>query len=229
MTTKLFIPVILILFSLSGCTRGCSKLFDKFHKDKSQYEDTELIVVEEDENGGYAQDSDIPYEEYIIDEDGNEVPYVTELEIIERVEPDIDIALEDTRPTATADLAAEVITEIETKPATPAVERPTNMSMVETKPQFPGGDAAMYSWLSSNISYPAQAQEEGASGKVTVSFIVEKDGSLTDVKVVRGKHPALDKEAVRVVKAMPKWQPGRNNGEAVRVSYMLPVTFKLQN
>lgn len=103
-----------------------------------------------------------------------------------------------------------------------------SMAYVEQKPLFPGGDAEMMKWLGSNINYPPQAAEEGVSGKVTVQFVVEKDGSISGVKVVRGKHPALDAEAVRVVKKMPKWTPGRNNGAPVRVTYMLPVTFRLQ-
>jgi protein TonB len=83
-------------------------------------------------------------------------------------------------------------------------------------------------WLGENISYPAAASEEGVEGRVTVQFIVEKDGTVSNVIVVRGKHPALDAEAVRVVKKMPKWTPGRNNGQPVRVTYNLPVTFRLQ-
>lgn len=108
-------------------------------------------------------------------------------------------------------------------------DTPLNMAMVDEVPNFPGGDAAMYRWLSANLVYPAEAQEEGVSGKVIVSFIVEKDGSLSNVQVVRGKHPALDKEAVRAVKAMPKWNPAINNGTFVRVTYMLPISFKLQD
>lgn len=103
---------------------------------------------------------------------------------------------------------------------------PMNMAMVEQKPSFPGGDGEMVKWIADNIIYPSEVAEEGVTGKVTVSFIVEKDGSITDIKVVRGKHPALDAEAVRVVKKMPKWIPGRNNGEPVRVTYMLPIPFK---
>jgi TonB family protein len=105
---------------------------------------------------------------------------------------------------------------------------PVNVAMVEQKPSFPGGDAAMKKWLGENISYPAAAYEEGVEGRVTVQFIVEKDGSLSNVQVVRRKHPALDAEAVRVVNEMPKWTPGRNNGQPVRVTYNLPVTFRLQ-
>jgi protein TonB len=78
------------------------------------------------------------------------------------------------------------------------------------------------------MNYPAAAAEEGVSGKVTVQFIVEKDGSITNVHVVRGKHPALDAEAKRVVSKMPKWTPGRNNGQPVRVTYNLPVNFQLK-
>lgn len=107
-------------------------------------------------------------------------------------------------------------------------EQPMNIAMVEQKPQFPGGEGEMYKWLGANIVYPPAAAEEGVSGRVVVEFVVGKDGSITNVRVVRPRHPALDKEAVRVVKAMPKWIPGRNNGQPVKVTYTLPVTFKLQ-
>ncbi len=109
-----------------------------------------------------------------------------------------------------------------------AEEQPMNIAMVEQKPEFNGGEAAMYKWLSDNIVYPSAASEEGVQGRVVVEFVVGKDGSITNVRVVRPRHPALDKEAVRVVKAMPKWIPGRNNGQPVKVTYTLPVTFKLQ-
>ncbi|MDE6396642.1 MAG: energy transducer TonB, partial [Muribaculaceae bacterium] len=82
---------------------------------------------------------------------------------------------------------------------------------VEIRPSFPGGEAEMYKFIATNIKYPATAVEEGVSGRVIVTFVVEKDGSLSNVKVLRGKHPDLDKEAVRVVKAMPKWIPGERN------------------
>ncbi len=107
-------------------------------------------------------------------------------------------------------------------------EQPMSIAMVEQKPQFPGGEAAMYKWLSDNIVYPPAAAEEGVSGRVVVEFVVGKDGSISNVRVVRSRHTALDKEALRVVKAMPNWIPGRNNGQPVKVTYTLPVTFKLQ-
>lgn len=114
----------------------------------------------------------------------------------------------------------------ETKPV--EEEKVYNIAMVEQKPEFVGGEAAMYKWLSENIVYPSAASEEGVQGRVVVEFVVGKDGSITNVRVLRPRHPALDKEAVRVVKAMPKWIPGRNNGQPVKVTYTLPVTFKLQ-
>lgn len=103
-----------------------------------------------------------------------------------------------------------------------------NTANVQQVPEFPGGDAAMYKWISEHLVYPAAASEEGVSGRVTVEFVVSKTGAIENVRVVRGRHPALDKEALRVVKAMPKWNPGRNNGQPVKVTYILPVTFKLQ-
>lgn len=107
-------------------------------------------------------------------------------------------------------------------------EEPVSIAMVEQKPEFPGGEAEMYKWLSNNIVYPSAASEEGVQGRVVVEFVVGKDGSISHVRVVRPRHPAIDKEALRVVKAMPKWMPGRNNGQPVKVTYTLPVTFKLQ-
>ena len=120
----------------------------------------------------------------------------------------------------------EVIAE---EPKAPEPEKVYTMAMVEQKPEFPGGEAAMYTWLSSHLSYPAQASEEGVSGRVVVQFDISKTGVVENVKVVRGRHPALDKEAARLVKAMPTWQPGRNNGQPVKVTFTIPITFKLQN
>ena len=100
--------------------------------------------------------------------------------------------------------------------------------VVEQQPSFPGGQGALLAWLNQNIHYPPVAEENGIQGRVVVSFVVEPDGSISNVQVVRGVDPSLDKEAVRVTKAMPKWQPGKQNGQAVRVKYNLPVTFKLQ-
>ena len=93
-------------------------------------------------------------------------------------------------------------------------------------PEFPGGQATLMKWLASNVRYPQMAQENGISGRVIVKLVVEKDGSVSDVTVIRGVDKDLDREAMRVVRAMPKWQPGKNNGQAVRCYYNLPVTFR---
>ena len=99
--------------------------------------------------------------------------------------------------------------------------------IVEQNPSFPGGMDALTKWLSKNLKYPASAQENNIQGRVLVQFVVNKDGSIVDPKVIRSVDPALDKEALRVVSAMPKWQPGKQRGKTVRVRFTLPVTFRL--
>ncbi len=111
-----------------------------------------------------------------------------------------------------------------------STDKPDNDSIyqiAEVMPEFPGGMEKMMVYLSKNIKYPEEAKEKGISGRVFLSFVVEKDGSVTDVKVMRSVNPLVDDEAVRVVQAMPKWKPGLQKGKPVRVSYLLPITFKL--
>ena len=116
--------------------------------------------------------------------------------------------------------------------AAPAPPRPVEENkiheIVEQMPSFPGGMGALMSWLGQNIKYPVIAAETGVQGRVIVQFVVEKDGSITDVKIAKSVDPSLDKEATRVIKSMPHWIPGRQNGSPVRVRYTVPVTFKLQ-
>lgn len=100
--------------------------------------------------------------------------------------------------------------------------------VVEKMPSYPGGNGALQKWLASNITYPAAAAENGVEGRVIVAFVVETDGSVSDVKIARGVDPSLDREALSVVKRMPKWIPGMQNGSPVRVKFNVPVTFKLQ-
>ena len=102
------------------------------------------------------------------------------------------------------------------------------LEKAEVMPQFPGGDQAMMKFVSENVQYPEEAKEKEISGRVMVGFIVEKDGSVNEVKIVRGIGGGCDEEAVRVVKAMPKWKPGKEKGKPVRVSYIMPIFFKLQ-
>ena len=108
-------------------------------------------------------------------------------------------------------------------------EEQTIFEVVEEMPQFPeGGQAGLMKYLSSNIKYPTIAQENGTQGRVTVQFVVNRDGSIVDVKVLRGVDPYLDKEAIRVISSMPKWIPGKQRGKPVRVKYTVPVMFRLQ-
>jgi protein TonB len=100
-------------------------------------------------------------------------------------------------------------------------------TVVESMPVFKGGNAALNPYLSANIKYPVMAKESGIQGKVYITFVVEKDGSITDVKLLRGIGGGCDEEAIRVVKNMPKWTPGKQRGKPVRVQYNLPVRFTL--
>lgn len=128
------------------------------------------------------------------------------------------------------DIGGEVLKAKEeiAQPEPPKEEESKVFDVVEEQPSFPGGQGALMQWLSDNIKYPVIAAENGIQGRVIVQFVVSKTGSISNVNVVRGVDPSLDKEAVRVVKAMPNWTPGKQNGTTVNVRYTLPVTFKLQ-
>jgi protein TonB len=110
----------------------------------------------------------------------------------------------------------------------PKEEETKVFDVVEQMPSFPGGDAELMKFLHDHMKYPAVAEENGIQGRVICTFVVERDGSITDVKVIKSVDPSLDKEAIRVLKSMPKWIPGKQNGSAVRVKYTVPVTFRLQ-
>ena len=110
----------------------------------------------------------------------------------------------------------------------PKEEETKVFDVVEQMPEFPGGQGALLKWISDHIRYPAIAEENGIQGRVVCTFVVERDGSVTDVQVARSIDPSLDKEAVRVLKQMPRWNPGKQNGSSVRVKYTVPVTFRLQ-
>jgi len=101
--------------------------------------------------------------------------------------------------------------------------------VVEEDPAFPGGEAARIRFLNENIRYPRSAQEIGVEGRVLVGFVVESDGSISNIKILRSAAPILDEEAIRVAKLMPKWKPGKQRGKAVRVQYQMPITFTLYN
>ena len=118
--------------------------------------------------------------------------------------------------------------EVIAQPEPPKEEETKVFDVVEVMPTFPGGQQALFEWLSKNLKYPVVAAENGVQGRLIVTFVVERNGSITDVQVAKSVDPSLDKEAVRVVKAMPHWIPGKQNGSAVRVKFTVPVTFRLQ-
>ncbi|HNT70115.1 MAG: Gram-negative bacterial tonB protein [Bacteroidetes bacterium ADurb.Bin035] len=148
----------------------------------------------------------------------------TILEIVDDdvvVEDEINVDIE-----ARADQAVQsyvpVMTEEEPAPVAEEI-----FTFVEEYPEFPGGDKALREYILNNIKYPEVARTSGITGTVYVQFVVEKDGSISDVKVVRGIGGGCDEEAVRVVKSMPRWKPGKQRGQPVRVYFTLPIEFKL--
>ena len=130
--------------------------------------------------------------------------------------------------------AAKFTVPVDIAPSPPRekeVEKPIENNevqvFIEQKPEFPDGEAALFKFLTSNIKYPAVAKENGIEGTVYLGFVVEKDGSITDVKIKRSVGGGCTEEAMRVVKLMPKWKPGKQQGKAVRVAFTIPVKFKL--
>ena len=147
----------------------------------------------------------------------------TQLEIVQD-----DVEVEDIEINAEVD-QQEVIEEyVPVEVEEEDVQEQEIFQIVEEMPSYPGGEAKLMEYVGKNIKYPQIARETGIQGRVFVGFVVEPDGSVSNVKVLRGIGGGCDEEAMRVVKGMPKWKPGKQRGKAVRVSYMLPVNFKLQ-
>jgi protein TonB len=151
---------------------------------------------------------------------------VTKAEIIEIVEDDAEIE-EDIMASFEDNVDWVDLSEIDYVEVEPEPEEEEIFMVVEQAPEFPGGTNALYDYLRKNMKYPAICRESGITGRVIVSFTVNKDGSIVDVEVVKGVHPQMDKEAVRVVSAMPKWKPGEQRGKPVRCKFNLPVNFRL--
>ena len=140
-----------------------------------------------------------------------------------------DVQVEETVMASSEDTGQKV--EIKYVPVVIEEEEPEEeqiFEIVEKMPEFPGGNAALMQYLNKNIKYPTIAQENGTQGRVIIQFVVNRDGSVVDPNVVRSVDPYLDKEALRVISAMPKWNPGQQRGKAVRVKYTVPVVFRLQ-
>lgn len=151
---------------------------------------------------------------------------VTVAEIIEIVDDDAEI--EETTIVSTDDQVEYIeIKEIENIVVEEEPEEEAPFMVVEKMPEFPGGTAALMEYLRKNIKYPAVCRENNIQGRVLIQFIVNKDGSIVDPEVVKSVNPYLDKEALRVISAMPKWTPGEQRNKPVRVKFTVPVNFKL--
>lgn len=141
------------------------------------------------------------------------------------VDTDLFISLEDD-----VDMGVEIMDYVAEVAEETIEEAPIPYTLVEEKPSFMGGDANEFAkWVYSKIVYPEIARENGISGRVTLQFTIESDGSLTNIKVLRGIDQSLDQEAVRVVSMSPKWTPGKQRDKAVRVTYTFPIMFQLRN
>lgn len=111
----------------------------------------------------------------------------------------------------------------------PPIDPTLDYIFVEQKPEFIGGQVAMMKFLAQNVKYPEVCRVNGIQGRVYVSFIIDEKGNVTDVELKKGKNKHLDKEAIRVIKSMPQWTPGKQRGKAVKVKYVIPVSYKLRN
>ena len=147
-------------------------------------------------------------------------------QIVEIVEDDEEI--EEELEIESTEVTEDTQVEIMEMPEEAVEEEPEVFLIVEDPPSFPGGEAKMFEYLGKNLKYPPMAKDAGIQGIVYVTFVVLEDGDVTDVKVLRGIGGGCDEEAIRVVKQMPKWKPGKQRGKAVRVQFNLPIRFTLQ-
>ena len=197
----------------------CYVAFEWTEKEVTKYEvtDTDFFFEEEIDIQQTTQETPPP----------PPPPAMQEVEVLNVVEDDVE--------TETIEINTEDDKDVEVVIA-PPVEAPVEeeeeeviFMVVETMPEFPGGQQALFKYLGENVKYPVIAQENGIQGRVICQFVVNKDGSIVDVVVVRSSgEPSLDKEALRVINSMPKWKPGKQRGKPVRVKYTVPVNFRLQ-
>ena len=197
----------------------CYVAFEWTEKEVTKYEvtDTDFLIEEEIDIQQTSQETPPP----------PPPPAVQEVEVLNVVEDDVK--------TESIEINTEDDKEVEVVIA-PPVEAPVEeeeeeeiFMVVESMPEFPGGQQALFKYLADNVKYPVIAQENGIQGRVICQFVVNKDGSIVDVQAVRSSgEPSLDKEAIRVIKSMPKWKPGKQRGKPVRVKYTVPVNFRLQ-
>ena len=208
-----------VLIGLVFVLSICYVAFEWTEKEVTKYEvtDTDFIFEEEIDIQQTSQETPPP----------PPPPAPVEVEVLNVVEDDVEV--EEIQINTEDDKDVEVV-------IAPPVEAPEEeeeeeeiFMIVESMPEFPGGQQAMMRYIAENIKYPVIAQENGIQGRVICQFVVEKDGKVSDIQVVRSSGEAsLDKEAQRVIGSMPKWKPGKQRGKPVRVKYTLPVNFRLQ-
>ena len=212
---KLTYVLIGLVFVLSICYVA----FEWTEKEVTKYEvvDTEFLFEDEIDIQQTSQETPPP----------PPPPAVQEVEVLNVVEDDVEV--EEIQIQTEDDKDVEVAIAPPVEAPVEEEEEEVIFVVVESMPEFPGGQQAMMKYVAENIKYPVIAQENGIQGRVICQFVVEKDGKVSDIQVVRSSGEAsLDKEAVRVINSMPKWKPGKQRGKPVRVKYTLPVNFRLQ-
>jgi protein TonB len=211
--------LIYILMGLVFVLSLCFVALEWTEKEVKKFEvtDTDFLIEEEIEIQQTSQETPPP----------PPPPAVQEVEVLNVVEDNVET--ESIEVNTEDDKEVEVVIAAPVEAPVEEEEEEVVFVVVESMPEFPGGQQALFRFLSENVKYPVIAQENGIQGRVICQFVVNKDGSIVDVEVARsGGDPSLDKEAVRVIKSMPKWKPGKQRGKPVRVKYTVPVNFKLQ-
>ena len=211
--------LIYILMGLVFVLSLCFVALEWTEKEVKKFEvqDTEFLFEDEIEIQQTSQETPPP----------PPPPAVQEVEVLNVVEDNVET--ESIEVNTEDDKEVEVVIAAPVEAPVEEEEEEVVFVVVESMPEFPGGQQALFRFLSENVKYPVIAQENGIQGRVICQFVVNKDGSIVDVEVARsGGDPSLDKEAVRVIKSMPKWKPGKQRGKPVRVKYTVPVNFKLQ-
>ena len=211
--------LIYILMGLVFVLSLCFVALEWTEKEVKKFEvqDTEFLFEDEIEIQQTSQETPPP----------PPPPAVQEVEVLNVVEDNVET--ESIEVNTEDDKEVEVVIAAPVEAPVEEEEEEVVFVVVESMPEFPGGQQALFRFLSENVKYPVIAQENGIQGRVICQFVVNKDGSIVDVEVARsGGDPSLDKEAVRGIKSMPKWKPGKQRGKPVRVKYTVPVNFKLQ-
>ena len=211
--------LVYVLMGLILVLSICYVAFEGTEKEVTKYEVTEdlAFIDEEIDIQQTTQETPPP----------PPPPAPQEVEVLNVVEDDVEV--EEIEINTEDDKDVEVVIAPPVEAPVEEEEEEVIFMVVESMPEFPGGQQALFKYLAENVKYPVIAQENGIQGRVICQFVVNKDGSIVDVVAVRSSgEPSLDKEAIRVIKSMPKWKPGKQRGKPVRVKYTVPVNFRLQ-